>query len=487
MTRRRPVQAFLLGILFGCLSLTKSDAQSIWASGTAGNWNTASSWNPAAVPGVGANAFITNAATFTVTYDSPMSAASIGSLTFGAGSSTPTLNISASDFNVTGTTTLSGSTAGIINVNAGGVMNNGTLTESSQSGIVNVNGVMTNTTTKVADNSSNDGAAALKVNTGGVASLGTVTIGRNNQGTGAGLLVAGGTVYANSIAIGSRNSYATMVVNSSGIVTNAGSLQLGTATGTSGREVRFHQTSGTVVCGGTVDLNVGSSYLTWFNVLGGSKFTADGIRIFPNAVSGTARLTNSGTLYLGASGFNVLNSGTYTVALLDQGILGATADWSGNVNMSVPSGTFTFKAADANNNPNDITLSGVISGGGGIAKTGNGSLTLNNASAYTGSTTISAGTLKLGHAAAIPNGTSLTIGGSGTSGTLDLAGFNVQLASLATAGLAASQLITNSSAANASTLIFSNSTVNSSFGGVLGGASEPIGLTVLGGTLTLSG
>ena len=96
-------------------------------------------------------------------------------------------------------------------------------------------------------------------------------------------------------------------------------MQLGTGAGTSGREVRFHQTSGTVVCGGTVDFNVGANYLTWFNVLGGSKFTAAGIRIFPNAVAGlTARLTNSGTLYLGASGFNVLNSGTYTVALLDQ-------------------------------------------------------------------------------------------------------------------------------------------------------------------------
>ena len=92
-------------------------------------------------------------------------------------------------------------------------MNNGTLTMSSQSGVVNVNGVMTNATTHVADNSNNDGAAALKVNTGAVASLGTVTIGRNNQGTGAGLLVAGGTVYANSIAIGSRNSYASMVAS----------------------------------------------------------------------------------------------------------------------------------------------------------------------------------------------------------------------------------------------------------------------------------
>src|SRR6185312_14607083 len=141
-----------------------------------------------------------------------------------------------------------------------------------------------------------------------------------------------------------------MVINSSGIVTNTGAMQLGTSTGSSGRDVRFNQTSGTVVCGGTVDFNVGANYTTWFNVLGGSKFTAAGIRIYPTAASGVARYTNSGTMYLGASGFNILNSGTYTVALLDQGTLGATAPWFGNVNLQVPSGTFTFKAADANNN-----------------------------------------------------------------------------------------------------------------------------------------
>jgi autotransporter-associated beta strand protein len=487
MTRCRTVlRALSLGILFGFLNLTKIDAQSIWASGSAGNWNTAASWNPAVVPGVGAMAFITNSGTYTVTYDSPMAAASIASFTFG-GSGTPTLNITANGFNVFGTTTLSSPSAGIINVNAGGVMTSGTLTMSSEKGIINVNGVMTNATTRVADNSSKDGPAALKVNTGAVANLGTVSIGRNSQGTGAGLLVAGGTVIANSIAIGSRNSYASMVISSSGMVTNAGNMQLGTATGTAGREVRFYQSSGNVTCGGTVDFNIGANYNTWFSVLGGSKFTAAGIRIFPNAVAGlNARITNSGTLYLGASGFNVLNSGTYSVNLLDQGILGATTDWSGNVNMIVPSGTFTFKAADANNSPNDITLTGVISGAGNITKSGNGSLTLNNANTYSGSTTVSAGSLALGHASAIPNNSSLVIGGAGTAGSVDLAGFSAQLSSLAAIGVVANQIITNSSAANISTLIFNNGTVGSTFAGKITGGAEPITLTVLSGNLTLS-
>jgi autotransporter-associated beta strand protein len=476
------------GLLLLCFGLAKTDAQTLWASGTAGNWNTPSSWNPAIVPDVGANVFITNSGTFTVTYNSPMTAASIGSLTFGGGG-TPTLTITASGFNVTGTTTLSGSTAGIINVDAGGVMNNGTLNMSSQSGIVNVNGVMTNTTTQVANNNSNDGAAALKVNSGAVANLGTVTVGRNNRGTGAGLIVSGGSVIANSIAIGTRNSYSAMVVNSSGTVTNAGNLQIGTGGATAGREVRYHQTSGAVSCGGTLDMAVASSYTAWFSVLGsGSTFSANGVRIFPNSVaSAISRLTNSGSIYLGASGFNVLNSGTYTVSLNDQGVLGANADWSGNVNMVAPSGTATFKCADAAGTPHDIALSGIISGGGGLTKSGGGALTLNNANTYTGSTAVAAGSLVLGHSTALPDGTALTIGSSGTAATVDLAGFNLHVSGLATAGTAANQIITNSSAANTSTLIFSNEAVTSTFGGIIAAGGKSVALTVLGGNLTLSG
>jgi autotransporter-associated beta strand protein len=483
MNLRRIFSIFLvLGLFLAGFGVSKTGAQTIWGSASSGDWNVGSSWNTGVVPAEGASVFVTNAGTFTVTYNSPMAATSVGSLTFGGGG-TPTLNITASGFNVTGATTLSSSTAGIINVNAGGVMNNGTLNMSSQSGVVNVNGVMTNATTQVANNSSNDGVAALKINTGAIANLGNVTIGRNNQGTGAGLLVAGGTVIANSIAIGSRNSYASMVISSSGTVTNAGNLQLGTGTGTAGREVRFHQTSGNVVCGGTVDFNVGANYNTWFSVLGGSKFTAAGIRIFPNAVAGlNARITNSGTIYLGGSGFNVLNSGTYTVNLLGQSILGATADWSGNANLTLGSGFVNFNAAEVTGAPHNITLTGVLSGSGGIDKIGGGVLSLNNANTYAGGTTINAGTIVLGHAGAMPNGTSLGIGGGGT---LDLAGFNVQVSGLDAFALPAS--ITNSSTANISTLTFSNSATAATYVGAIAGGNEPIALTLLGGNLTLSG
>src|SRR5208282_3099936 len=134
--------------------------------------------------------------------------------------------------------------------------------------------------------------------------------------------------------------------------------------------MRYYQTGGTVSCAGTMDMSVAATATTWFTVLNpASTFSAAGIRIFPNAVSSVvARFTNSGSIYLGATGFNVLNSGTYTVSLNDQGVLGATTDWSGNANMVAPGGTFTFKAADANGTAHSITLTGGISGGASVVK-----------------------------------------------------------------------------------------------------------------------
>jgi len=484
---------WLCVVLLAWSGIMKTEAQSAWATGSSGNWNTPGSWNPSGVPGVGNAVSITVGGTYTVTYDAPMSAASIASLVLGVTNSTPTLTLTAAGFNVIGTCVIPDNAAQVLNVNSGGIMNNGTLNMTSRAATANINsgGIITNSTTQVANNNSVDGNASLKIASGATASLGAVTIGRHTQSSTLGLNISGGTVTASSIDVGIRNSYANMVV-SGGTLTNAGNLRLGTGTATAGREIRYNQTGGTVGCAGTVDLAISNNYTVWFSVLGASTtFSASGIRIYPNPISGTtARITNSGNIYLGASGLNILNSGTYTFAFNNQGVLGASADWSGNVNMVTPtSGTVTFKAADSTGTAHNITLTGVISGGADIAKTGGGLLSLNNANTYTGNTIISAGTLAVGNVGALPKGTGLTLGGSGTAGTLDLAGFNSQIAGLAagSGAVTANQIITNSSAANTSTITFSNSAANATFGGVIAGGSKPIALTLLGGNLTLSG
>jgi autotransporter-associated beta strand protein len=134
-------------------------------------------------------------------------------------------------------------------------------------------------------------------------------------------------------------------------------------------------------------------------------------------------------------------------------------------------------------NSSSTTLSG------NLIKTDVGTLTLDAKSSYTGTTTINGGTLSLGTANAISTSSGLTLGGSGTAGTLDLGGFSQQLSVLATASgaVAASQIITNSSTANLATLVFSNLAANPSvFGGAIVDGSKPVALTVLSGSLTLT-
>jgi len=84
----------------------------------------------------------------------------------------------------------------------------------------------------------------------------------------------------------------------------------------------------------------------------------------------------------------------------------------------------------------------------------------------------------------------VTIGSVGNSATLDLFGASRTINSLATAGTAANQKITNSSA-TAATMNYTGASTNSNFGGVVengsGGSTTAVTLNAAGATLTLSG
>ena len=86
------------------------------------------------------------------------------------------------------------------------------------------------------------------------------------------------------------------------------------------------------------------------------------------------------------------------------GSLAGGGETGGNVTMS---GALTVGALDTS-----TTYAGVISGGGALTKTGAGTMTLSNANTYTGSTTVSEGTLKLTNGSAL--GGSTFAGGAGT-------------------------------------------------------------------------
>ena len=113
-------------------------------------------------------------------------------------------------------------------------------------------------------------------------------------------------------------------------------------------------------------------------------------------------------------------------------MLGAKASWTSAADVNVLlSGLPTIQSADASAAPFDITLNGAISGTAGFTKTGGGKLTLSGANTYTGTTTVSAGTLELaattGSFNFIPTTTGVSNKITGT-GTLNLKGaFNIDL------------------------------------------------------------
>ena len=150
-----------------------------------------------------------------------------------------------------------------------------------------------------------------------------------------------------------------------------------------GAPVQFHDTaSGTTSVTNTVPVSPASilaSNATKAYLIGGSPITCSGSLV--KAGSGTLTLAglhnfaagiqiNAGTVAIGGAG--QLGGGLYPVAITNNGLF--------NYSSSAPQ-----------------TLSGVMSGAGRLAVSGSNTLTLTAANTYSGGTTLSAGTLRVGN------------------------------------------------------------------------------------------
>jgi fibronectin-binding autotransporter adhesin len=278
--------------------------------------------------------------------------------------------------------------SGTLNISNGGSVNNNYSSylgySSGSTGTVTVDGansMLTNSTIYVG----NSGSGTLNISNGGSVnnnyssylgyssgSTGTVTVdGANSMltsstiqvgsyGSGTLYITNGGSVNNSTCYIGSGSgSIGTLILDGSGSnMTNSSSLYVGySGTGS------IIQTSGTNSVAGSFYLGFFSSGKGIYNLNGGTL-------VLQSLKQGN-----------GAAEFN-----------FGGGIIQASGDFSSSLPMTL---TSTGGNANVDSNGYNVTLSGVLSGGGGLNKLGAGTLSLGTSNTYEGTTTIGAGTLKL--------------------------------------------------------------------------------------------
>lgn len=430
----------VVGLLLGAPE-TACAANSFWTSAVNGNWDDASKWD-IGVPLAGTNALLTVSGTYTVDYRTPVNYMIGGIVVVNTSVNSTTLNINTNGFRFTGAT-VSNAT---VNVNAGGVVTNtgnfGNLTSStatSPNSALVINGGRYVQTANAFGNSS--AGLVLQVNGGTFDQSGS---GGNFYGLitmTAGVIRVSGynTPYSSTISGGVYSNLGSQAFNVRGgtvVVTNQGSLvttgialtgngevlrvdggllevtgnnfTLGTVSAVSTRRGLIVQTDGTVKMANAAGLVLGANtsgtsaginqYQLRAGTLNLQKITLGG----PANVGGSLNIIDmsGGALNLGAGGI-VTNppagsASTYWIQL-SGGTVGAQADWSSSLNMTLTNkpgpGTVTIRASDISDVARVVTLSGVLSGNVGLTKTGSGALLLDGMNTYTGATTVTSGTL----------------------------------------------------------------------------------------------
>ena len=194
--------------------------------------------------------------------------------------------------------------------------------------------------------------------------------GQLRTGAGAGGLTKNGL--GTLVLTNRSNSYA------AGTTVNAGILSLNGANSTV-----------SLIGGGTLTINAGAQVDAYVNAFGST---------YQNAI-----VINGGILNSAAA-----DSHINTVVMTGGQITGSQFNPHGNftinasANQALISSNVSLAAANIDFNvgdgaqASDLLISGVISSGNGLSKSGAGTMTLSGANTYTGATTISAGTLQLG-------------------------------------------------------------------------------------------
>jgi autotransporter-associated beta strand protein len=339
----------------------------------------------------------------------------------------------------------------------------------------------------------NGTSGAYIVNLSGSApGAGNVTV-NSVSGISAGNSAAVAATLAPGQGIGAINSsFAYKFADDSALPGASASLSTGTFTVTG--EVYSGQSTWTGAGGGSWGTLAASFGNNWGTNQGSPgldpNFTSMDTATFGNTVGeGTAIVTLEGAApSLAAITFNNSNAsylieqgtGTSDITLNGGTSNASIQDQAGSHAISAPLALETNVAVSVTRTGDVLTLSGPVSGAGGLVTSGSGTLVISGSNSYTGGTTIEAGNVQLGNSNALGSpANALAING----GTLDLKGFSVTVGALS--GLNGG-IITNNGAAGV--ILTVNSSSNSTFGGVIEDGASQLGVTKQGtGTLTLSG
>ncbi len=501
------------------LTATANAALFTWTGATNSSWATGTNWGPSF--GVTTDTLVYGAGTGVGTAIVNPTETLDGSYTVGgiyAGNSNA-ITITGSAGNVltigTGGILLNSGTGAGITINAdvalggtqswvtGGLTNTRPITVG---GAVNLNSytltVQTNNTNVATISGNVSGTGGITHTTGGTLSLSGSNSFSGALTNSAGTLSLSGT---NSLSGLLTNSGGTTTITGTNTFTNAGdtmTISAGTVTFTGGTttmsgtfKTAGSSSKGTLNVNSGATLNTSALWSAW-----GTTMTIDGALNVTNTLTfggGASTVTgigtvkaqtltnnNSGTTNLNGARFNLGSGGISSNTALNLGAttLGAYANWSSSAAMAltdIATGT-TVNTLDSVDGVTGraITLSGVLSGVGALAKTGTGSLVLSGTNTYAGTTSVTGGTLNLANGYALQNST-LTTAGVEFASTVAANAFTF-------GGLSGSSNIAlQNTAATAIALSIGNSNSNTTYTGTLsaGGSLLKIGT----GTLTLGG
>ena len=195
-------------------------------------------------------------------------------------------------------------------------------------------------------------------------------------------------------------AYGGLTFQIDGVISGAGNL-VKTDGGTLVLTGANTYTGTTTVSWGTLQLGAGSTTGSVAgNIVNNALliFYRSDALTYAGVISGSGTFTKAGSGTLTLSGANTYTGGTtISDGTLQLGAGGTTGWVAGDIVNNTNNSTLSFNRTD------NVTYSGIISGPGNLTQAGTGTLTLSGANTFTGATTISAGTLELGHALALQN------------------------------------------------------------------------------------